>query len=105
MIVYLIALIFLLYGSITFDFKSNNQNRREWFMFEYIVLVLISGFRYEVGGDTLVYMMRYADYPLLSQLPTLNFSEMDNGPLWYVLVALCKAISQEFYFFKLSMLL
>lgn len=101
MIVYLIALIFLLYGSITFDFKSNNQNRREWFMFEYIVLVLISGFRYEVGGDTLVYMMRYADYPLLSQLPTLNFSEMDNGPLWYVLVALCKAISQEFYFFQI----
>lgn len=99
--IYFLLFVVLLFGSARFDFLHKHKGRSFWLCVEWLMLVSIVAFRYKIGGDTLVYMDEYEQYPRLDQLEKFKFQEADYKPLWYVLCALCKSINESFAFFQL----
>ena len=48
-----------MFGAYYFDIKKNKRGERILYNFLFIYLVFLIGFRFEVGGDTLMYMQDY----------------------------------------------
>lgn len=70
--------------------------------FSWLIIVLLFGLRYRVGGDTLNYMIRYES---LSTFSDLFHGGMEFGrfqPLWQILGATTKLISPDFVVFQLA---
>lgn len=66
-----------------------------------LVLILVAGLRYRVGGDSLAYMDAFNALPKLSQLEGFDFKNAVYDPLWYVFNALIKSVSNDFVFFQI----
>lgn len=94
--IYIVIIIYLVICSLTYDFIKSNKGKKTNFFIILIVLILLAGLRYRVGGDTLRYIDMY-DY-----IPTIkNFSFNDIifekfQPLWTLLTSLAKSISPNF---------
>jgi hypothetical protein len=67
-----------------------------------IILILIAGFRWKVGGDSLGYQERFDSlvYPIY-QLDKINFIKVGWEPGYLLINSLCKTIIPEFWFFQL----
>ena len=94
--IYFIIIFFLGTLATLFDFGNVRGGKKIMKIISWLVLVLLFGLRYRVGGDTLNYMLSYESLPTFSQL----FSEgMDLGryqPFWQLLCATAKLISSDF---------
>lgn len=97
--IYLIVLIFFLFGIIIFDRNKKEENRYYWFLC--VLLILLWGFRYHVGGDSLRYENHFSDYPLLSDLRNFDFTFASYQPLWYIYNSFLKSICDSFTFFQI----
>lgn len=98
--IYLVIFIILLAG-VRFDKKKPTTASQIWWWLEFAVIVLMLGFRYKVGGDTLAYQYEYSMAPTLDYLFEHGFYVFRRQPLWLVLQAICKQISpDEFYLFQ-----
>ncbi|MBD3614984.1 MAG: EpsG family protein [Gracilimonas sp.] len=91
----ILALLFLL--TIYYDFGNNNLGKIPFFYLVLIMLICLSGFRYRVGGDTLMYMQTYGLLPTLNELDDFQNPFAKLQPLWLLLVAFSKSISKEFF--------
>lgn len=100
MIVYLLVLVILLIGVFNYE-KKKLPGKNKWYILEWLILVLVAGLRYKIGGDTAAYMRDYDLYPTLSELSSFDFAEASRQPLWYLFCALCKAVNTEFVCFQL----
>lgn len=98
--IYFICLIFFIIFAIQFDYFERKEGGLFAWVFSFLTCVFISGLRYKVGGDTFVYMYGFEDYPSFSEFSTFNFSEAPYEIAWYILSALCKLISDSFFFFQ-----
>ena len=78
--------------------KSGGE--KGWYYFNLVVLVLLAGFRYRVGGDTLIYMSMFEEYPLLDELKYFDFETAQYNPLWYVINAISRSIYDDFFVFQ-----
>lgn len=87
----------LLYGFTRFDVYHNDTNKYIFYWFECVVIILVMGLRYEVGGDSFVYQSTFASYPPLSQASTFDFDNSRYGMLWNYFVMLCRSLSAEYY--------
>lgn len=65
----------------------------------YLVLVALAGFRYKVGGDTYNYMYIYDFMPSLGDIYEVDIEKYQ--PLWVILSAAARSISNEFYVFQI----
>lgn len=101
MIVYLIAFIVLLIPVFRFDLMKLEGNKTLWMYAEYVILVLIAGLRYRVGGDTLIYMKIFEDYPTIGELSTFDFAEAKYNPMWYIYNSVFKTLGDSFTLFQL----
>ena len=99
--IYLLVFILLLIPVVKYDWLAKSGGENAWFLLNLVVLILLAGLRYRVGGDTLMYMSMYDEWPALDELKYFDFEEAEYQPLWYVFVAICKSISGEFVFFQL----
>ena len=72
-----------------------------WYYFNMVVLILLAGLRYRVGGDTLMYMSVFDTFPKLDELKYFDFSQAEYQPLWYVFTAICRSIYDDFTCFQL----
>ena len=98
MIVYLIPLLASVFGVYKFDINKKRGGQILYY-FLFIYLVLLIGLRFEVGGDTLVYM---EDYKWRPDLAEWEFSWTDYyEPLYTLLCALAKSIGSDFVYFQL----
>lgn len=99
MIYLFIALFFLL---LTFLFENKKEKRLIDFFYwiECLILILLAGFRYMVGGDTLGYMNMWEELPTLSELRYFDFLGANYQPLWYVVNAIAKSIYNDFTSFQ-----
>lgn len=79
--------------------KSGGE--KGWYYFNLVVLILLAGFRYRVGGDTLIYMSMFEEYPLLDELKYFDFETAQYNPLWYVINAISRSIYDDFFVFQL----
>lgn len=96
---YIIVFIILLFGVIRY--RNNPEVGNKWLMFEWLVLVLLAGLRYRVGGDSLSYEDDYDLMPNLATIANYDFVSSRYNVLWVYFVAVCKSISREFYFFQI----
>ena len=94
--IYLLVFILLLVPVVKYDLMAKTGGERGWFCFNLVVLILLAGLRYRVGGDTLMYMSIYDDLPSLADLKYFDFAEADFNPLWYIYAAVCKSIGEDF---------
>lgn len=99
--IYIITLVFLLIPVVRFDLMQLEGNKRMWALSEYVVLVLIVGLRYRVGGDTLFYMDFFEDYPTISELANFDFEDARYNPLWYVYNSIFKTFGNSFTIYQL----
>lgn len=101
MILYLVTLIFTITGSIVWDLGKTKRYKLRKILWWYlcIILILIIGLRYCVGGDTWAYM---GDYEWRASLDTWKYNPLDPfQPGYTLLCALGKSISPDFYVFQL----
>lgn len=84
MLIYVVIFLFLLIPVIRFDLMKIEGNKDLWYYSSLIMLILLAGLRYRVGGDTLVYMRLFSIYPSIRELPTFNFQTAEFNPLWYI---------------------
>ena len=73
--IYLLVFILLLVPVVKYDLMAKTGGERGWFCFNLVVLILLAGLRYRVGGDTLMYMSIYDDLPSLADLKYFDFAE------------------------------
>lgn len=91
-------LIFLCYN---FDF-SNKGGKDSAYWTTCLILILLAGFRYRVGGDTLNYMYTHELIPqftIYNILPRINGVRAEQG--WIMLTSLAKLIGPDFYWVQL----
>ena len=85
MLIYVVIFLFLLIPVIRFDLMKIEGNKNLWFYSSLVILILLAGLRYRVGGDTLlVYMHVFERYPTIRELSTFDFKTAEYNPLWYI---------------------
>lgn len=99
--IYLIVLFILFIPVILFDVAGIKKGINGWYFLEFIILVLLAGLRYRVGGDTLFYMSFFDSYPKLNELTDFDFVLAEFNPLWYVFNAFTKFIHDDFTTFQI----
>ena len=78
--------------------KTGGESK--WYYLNLVVLILLAGLRYRVGGDTLMYMSVFDECPTLDELKYFNFDTAQYNPLWYIFNAISKSIYDDFFFFQ-----
>lgn len=95
--VYFLTFAFLAISAFAYDFGGV----KAWKEFNYWValalLILIAGFRYEVGGDTRNYMIAFQFTPNLSEILGYSDARGKIQPLWLLFSSVAKTISPSFY--------
>jgi hypothetical protein len=101
--IYILIFILLTILTIRFDFsgKFNKKIANFWYISSCLILIIVSGLRYKVGGDTLSYMYDFNDLPYIWELHKFNFSEAQYDPLWIIFSSLSKSIINDFTFFQI----
>lgn len=98
--IYIILLIFLSIPVVKYDLLAKKGGENLWFYSSLLLLILVAGLRYRVGGDTIVYMVEFTAYPKLDELRYFDFETARFNPLWYILNAACRSVSDSFTFFQ-----
>lgn len=97
--IYLIVLLLLLYG-IKYDFRLRSKIADKYYIFEFIVLVLLMGLRYHVGGDSIRYESYYEYSKDFEDIIAYGIVQGEFQPLWQVLQGISKNIINNFVFFQ-----
>ncbi|WP_346986130.1 EpsG family protein [Chryseobacterium sp. POE27] len=100
--IYLIVFTYLFILSISFDFLKVKGPKKFFYYLSMIILILIAGFRWKVGGDTLTYQSKFDDYIYpIYEFNKINFLKINWEPGIVILMSLSKTIVSEFWFFQL----
>lgn len=99
--VYAFVILLLVFCWYRFDVQHDVSNRRFFYWLEFVVLVLVAGLRYRVGGDTLSYMDKYLSLNAEYEFLNYSFQYSSNGLLWYALMAICQKLSSSFILVQL----
>lgn len=89
MIAYLFIIILLLCLSLKFDFKGTTKKRDSWGYFALVLLILLAGFRGDIGNDTIVY---HRWYDFLSTNIGASIRDSRFEPLFVICCCLAKSI-------------
>lgn len=98
--IYFLILFFLFFLSFQFDVRKKKTGFRFFWYLSFVIIVLVAGLRYKVGGDTFVYMNGYKDYPTFSQFSSFDFKSAPYQFGWYLFCAICKFFSKSYFFMQ-----
>ena len=96
--VYIVVLILLLIPAIRYDFLAKKGGEKAWYYVNLLILILLAGLRYRVGGDTGHYMQTFDALPNLSRLSSFEFGRAYYMPLWYVYNAVFRSFGGYYLF-------
>lgn len=99
--IYFFTFIIILYSCILVDIQKNRKLENIAIFTITSILILLSGLRYRVGGDTLHYSDTYSELPDFFHLANANIIEDGYAPLWYLLCAIAKLFGNSFVFLQL----
>ena len=99
--IYFVVFILLLIPVVKYDWLVKTGGEGKWYYFNLVVLIILAGLRYRVGGDTLMYMSVFDSFPKWDELKYFDFETAEYQPLWYVFTAICRTIYDDFAFFQL----
>ncbi len=87
--------------SIIYDGREDSRSKRVWYGITCLFLILLSGFRNGVGGDTQFYMIDFEYVPTISseywEYIKDNMIEHSYMPSWSILNIVCKRWFDSFY--------
>lgn len=101
MTIYIIAIFVASIFVYKYDICRQLKGRDRNYIILWLILVLIFGLRYKIGGDTIRYMDLFEE---IKTLPNIRYSDLTFGrimPLSYFFISLCKTICNEFVFFQI----
>lgn len=99
--VYIIAVIVALIAAILND-KMSSKLRNSILIALCVYVILIFGFRYKVGVDTIGYMKSYNKVPTLDSFFTVKTFVVNRFEPGYLLVcSICKTITKDFWLLQL----
>lgn len=100
--IYIFLFLLLLSQVFVFDFLGYKVGRKFWWSADLFLLILIAGLRWEVGGDSLSYQDAFEN-KLASLQDFFSSSIFTEGwePGFVFLMAFCKWIYNEFWFFQI----
>ena len=87
--VYILTLVFL------YDFFSKKNGFNINYIICCIVLILVAGFRYRIGFDTINYMEHFKFIPTISEF--INGKEFNGDILWGYIQVISKSIYNDFF--------
>jgi len=99
---YLAVFTYIIFLIVKYDIlKENNYKKTNYYLL-LIIFILLSGLRYRVGGDTLVYMKYFESQVVpLSDLTIDSFKDVRYQPLCILLFSLSKSLGDNFFIFQL----
>ena len=95
--IYLFILVLLFYYTYYFDYLGRRKQRDVAYLFVLVIFILLAGFRYRLGVDTIRYESNFANIPTLTELGKVDFSEENYDPFYYILSIFAKTISSDFW--------
>lgn len=95
--IYLIILIILIYFTYQYDYKSKKANRIKAYYFVLFLLIIVAGFRYRIGLDTIRYESAFRWIPTLWELKWDTFKNNNYDPFYLILSSFAKSISSDFW--------
>ncbi|PXY44057.1 EpsG family protein [Flavobacterium hydrophilum] len=98
---YFLVFIYLFFLAIYYDLGDSKRNSNFSYFLSLFILIIISGLRYKVGGDTLLYFESFEKTPLVYELFNYDFSEERYDPFWIIFQSISKTICNDFAFFQL----
>lgn len=95
-------MLILLFCIIQYDINRVKEYREFHIRLILLVLILVSGFAYRLGGDGINYGNEYVQY---GNITDISFSYLmgfqGRMPGWVLLCTLCKSITSDYWLFKL----
>lgn len=99
--IYLVIIVSLMILACRYDFRDYTINKQFWFNIVLAALILLAGFRYRMGADSINYTYSfYYDTPYLWELKSDDFSS-GFEPLFFLMNSFVKSIGGKFYFVQL----
>lgn len=98
--IFLVILVYFILCTLLFDVKIEKKASNFIFFSQFLCLVLLFGLRYRVGGDSLFYQDAYLSYFKLDELGKVNLFDQFYQPLWYILNAITRSITNDFTLFQ-----
>lgn len=97
--IYIIIIAYFFLISLHYDFLKGVFAKRLSYVISCIILILLAGLRYRVGGDTLNYMYGHDIMPdIFSLIEDGNNTNREYG--WTLVVAISKLFGEEFYYLQ-----
>lgn len=96
--IYLVPIILCLLGHFLYDRPSGKNKGRGMWALLYLLLVLMMGLRYKVGGDTYNYMNFFEWSPVISDWTLLNAVDFEPG--FSLLTSLIKTFSDSVFVYQ-----
>lgn len=98
MAVYIFLFIATAVFTAEFDFHEGNRiHKKVCYIILCALFIMLAGFRYKVGGDTIRYMDEYSSIIPLNHLKFKDLFGQQYMPLCYLLFSICKYINKSFY--------
>lgn len=99
---YIPILLLLFFLSFSYDFLGHKRGYNLGYYFIYLLLVVVSGFRYRIGADTFAYQDFFEEEQVyLSDLSLADYFSYRWEPLFIFFVALIKSTINDFIFFQI----
>lgn len=99
--VYFIPLILILIGIYKHDYLKRRHGKFIILFLIGISLILIAGFRYRLGADTIFYSQYFHKLPPLADLSVKDFENTRFAPGFVIFTSFCKTISHDIIFFQI----
>lgn len=91
----------IVFLSFSYDFLGHKRGYNLGYYFIYLLLVVVSGFRYRIGADTFAYQDFFEEEQVyLSDLSLADYFSYRWEPLFIFFVALIKSTINDFIFFR-----
>lgn len=96
--IYSIVFFLLIFFTYYYDYLKKRHHRICAYYAILFVLIIVAGFRYRIGLDTIRYESAYRWIPTLLELHWSDFEDSSNyEPLYLILSCFAKSISSEFW--------
>lgn len=99
---YIIIVLLLLYLIYKYDVLGYQINRDKWFKFTCVIFIFLSGLRYRVGLDTIVYLdIFYNRVDILSKVDWSYVFGGETDPFYYILQSGVKTFFGRFVYLQI----
>lgn len=100
--IYLVFLIVLFIQTVFYDFLNNRGRDKFWWYLNLVFFIALAGFRWQVGGDTLTYQEAFETSSFtVGNFFSNNVFAIGWEPGFLFLMAICKSIINDFWFFQI----